>query len=116
MVGIAFACGGLVHATGFVLHEFGVEQYRNYPAWRHPIMAAVDATIVWIAFRRPRWLPAALAAFLLEQTAVNGIPAIVWWRNTGEILWVVPLEIAFIFLALVLTSGAREREATSPVA
>jgi hypothetical protein len=113
VVGIAFACGGLVHAAGFVLHKFGVELYRNYPAWRHPIMVVVDATIAWIAIRRPRWLFAALAGFLLEQIAVNGIPAIVRWRTTGEGPWFVAIYYGAIVLALMLTWRIGEMEARS---
>jgi len=35
-------------------------------------MVTADAAIAWIAVRRPQWLVPALAAFVIEQTVVNG--------------------------------------------
>jgi len=73
--GIAFwfAAGAAVHATGFMLIGLGVDLYGpGYPAWRHAVMAIVDASIAWTAMRHPRWLFVALPAWAAEQALVNG--------------------------------------------
>ena len=71
---MAFAVGGSVHALAFALIGAGVYLYgEHYPAWRHPLMATIDAVIVWIGFRRPEWLPVALALWIAEQLLVNGV-------------------------------------------
>jgi hypothetical protein len=74
VIGIGFAAGSAVHAAAFLLMGLGLFLYgTTYPAWRHVVMAAVDAGIAWIAWRRPAWLLAALAAWVLEQTLTNGV-------------------------------------------
>lgn len=61
-----------MHAVSFVLLAGGIELYgQGYPAWRHVVMALVDASIVWIALRLTPWLVFALLAFLAEQLFVN---------------------------------------------
>lgn len=85
LIGFAFACGAVVHAAGFVLHRFGIEIYANYPLWRHPTLAALDAVIAWTAFRHPRWLFGAVVGFLFEQIATNGTTALRAWRETGQV-------------------------------
>lgn len=74
LIALGFALGGVAHTLGFVLLVlFGVKWYGpTYPAWRHAMMAMVDASVVWIALRRPSWLVFALVGFLVEQVAVNG--------------------------------------------
>jgi hypothetical protein len=52
---------------------FGVDLYGPaYPAWRHAVMAIVDAGIAWVAWRHQRWLFVVLPAWAAEQTLVNG--------------------------------------------
>ena len=72
-IALGFAVGSAIHALVFVLIGFGVYVYGPaYPTWRHPMMAAADALIAWIAARRPQWLVVALAAWVTEQTRTNG--------------------------------------------
>jgi len=73
VIAIGFAVGAAVHATGFALIGLGVDLYGpTYPAWRHAVMALVDASIAWIALRQPGWLFVALPAWAVEQALVNG--------------------------------------------
>ena len=73
VVAIGFAAGAAVHAAGFALMLFGVDLYGpTYPAWRHAVMAIVDATVAWVGWRQQRWLFVALPAWAAEQTLVNG--------------------------------------------
>ena len=74
VIALGFAAGSLVHSTGLVLLAGGIELYGpGYPAWRHAVMAVVDALIACIAVWRPAWLIVALPAFLAEQVLVNGV-------------------------------------------
>ena len=73
VIATAFAAGAAVHATGFALMWLGIELYgRDYPAWRHAVMALVNASIAWVALRHQRWLFVALPAWAAEQALVNG--------------------------------------------
>jgi hypothetical protein len=74
LIAAGFAVGALAHATGLVLLLVGERLYGpHYPWWRHAAMVAADVAVAAIAVRRPRWLLAALGAFLLEQIVVNGV-------------------------------------------
>ena len=81
LIALGFAAGCLVHSTGFLLLLVGIELYGpGYPAWRHVVMAAVDAAIACIVVWRPAWLIVVLPTLITEQLLVNGIgltPAVV---------------------------------------
>jgi hypothetical protein len=101
LIGAGFACGAIAHAVGFILHQFGREMYANYPGWRHPTLAVVDAVVAWIAFRHPRWLFAAVLGFFVEQVATNGVPAIQRWSASGEVQWFVVAMHGLLVLAVL---------------
>ena len=77
LTALGFALGGLVHVIAFVLLYRGIELYgRDYPAWRHLVMAAIDGGIVYIAAAHTPFLAFALLAFGVEQLLVNGVGAV----------------------------------------
>jgi hypothetical protein len=56
---------------------FRIELYGpGYPHWRHAVFALIDASIVWLAVRRPEWLVFALVAFLTDQIWEHGVQTI----------------------------------------
>lgn len=70
---VGFAIGGAVHATAFLLIGFGIRAYGpEYPAWRHIVMATVDVLVAWVVSRGRVWSFVVLAAWVAEQTLVNG--------------------------------------------
>ena len=74
LTALGFAVGSAVHATGLGLFFAGIRWYGPaYPWWRHILMSAADAAVVWVALRRASWLPVVLVAFAAEQFAVNGV-------------------------------------------
>ena len=98
VIAIGFAAGAAVHAAAFALMLFGVDLYGpGYPAWRHAVMATIDASVAWLGWRQQRWLFVALPAWAAEQTLVNGfgvfpvvaligVVALTWerWRSTRQ--------------------------------
>lgn len=110
IVAVGFTLGCLAHAIGLVLLLFGVEWYgAGYPAWRHAAFTCVDALVAYLAFRRPERLFVPLAAFLIEQIAVNGTFAWRTWRATGEIVWAIPAMLVLISAATVIAARERRR-------
>ena len=90
VIALAFAAGAAVHATGFALMWVGVDLYGpDYPAWRHAVMALVDASIAWVARRHQGWLFVVLPAWATEQALVNGfgIFSIIALAATAGLLW-----------------------------
>jgi hypothetical protein len=93
LTAIGFALGSAAHTTGWVLLWWGIAWYGpGYPASRHVAMACFDASIAWIAIRRPAWLVFALAAFLAEQVWANGVHV----KTIGEL---VVVSVAALFAA-----------------
>jgi hypothetical protein len=73
LTALGFAAGSALHATAFVVMWFGIRWYGpTYPAWRHVVMAAIDASIALIGVRRQTWLLVVLPAWVAEQWMVNG--------------------------------------------
>jgi hypothetical protein len=100
IIGTAFAVGATLHTIAFALMGLGVDLYGpDYPAWRHVVMALVDASVAWVALRRHGWLFLALPIWAAEQALVNGLgffPVIAlagvvalacerwWWRRSAS--------------------------------
>jgi len=100
LTALGFAIGSAVHATAFVVMWFGIRWYGpTYPAWRHVVMAAIDASIAMIGIRRPAWLLVALPAWIAEQWIVNGFNP----------------ECALVTVAVVALAWTRTRTTTPPV-
>jgi hypothetical protein len=115
VVALGFALGSLEHLVGLVLLAFGVEMYADYPAWRHAAFSVVDALIATLAVRRPDRLFIPLAAFFVEQVAVNGAMAWRHWTAHREIVWPVLVMLALILAATVIAAreARRVRNASS---
>ena len=74
---LGFALGSLAHATAWLLLFFRIELYGpGYPHWRHAVFALIDASISWLALRRPEWLVFGLVAFLADQIWEHGVETI----------------------------------------
>jgi hypothetical protein len=94
---VGFMLGCMAHTTGLVLLGWGVELYgRGYPAWRHAVMATVDAMIASTAIWRPAWLAFVLPAFIAEQLLVNGMG---WTPVVVLIAWIAVCVERFAGLA-----------------
>ena len=115
VVAIGFALGSLEHLVGLVLLAFGVEMYADYPAWRHAAFSVVDALIATLAVRRPDRLFIPLAAFFVEQAAVNGTMAWRHWSAHREIVWPVVVVLPLLLGATVIAAreSRRPRHASS---
>jgi hypothetical protein len=109
LVAVGYALGSLVHATGWFLLLFHIELYgAGYPAWRHAAFTVADASIAWIAVRRPDWLFFPLLAFFLEQGATHGIQAWHQWTSKGQIPWGTGVML-LLFLSATVAAGIRWR-------
>lgn len=102
------------HAGRFALGFAGIHLAPpDYSAWRDPAFALIDATIAWVALRRPRWLFFCLLAFLVEQAVSNGPDA---WRSwlsgqTGQSFeWGLVVVDGLVFLALIAAGINRWRD------
>ena len=111
ITGVGFALGSLEHATGLILLAFHIELFSGYPAWRHAVFTVVDASIAWVAMRRPDRLFLPLCAFLVEQVVTNGVRAWREWSTAHHVLWVVVVMHVLIFSATV-AAGLNRRRAT----
>jgi hypothetical protein len=106
LIGLGFGFGALEHAVGLVGLWLGWEMYAGYPWWRHAAFTAVDASIAWVAFRRPDRLFVPLLAFLVEQIATNGVDAWQDWRLFHRIGW-LDVAVQLLILAAVIVAGPR---------
>lgn len=108
LTAVGYTLGSLAHATRFALVFAGIRLAPStYPAWRDPAFALFDATIAWVAFRRPRWLFFFLLAFLAEQVVYHG--PWVWrhWRSGEGLPWDLLVVDGLVFIALVAAAVNR---------
>ena len=109
LTAVGFTLGSLEHATRFALVFAGIHLApADYPPWRDPVFALVDATIVWVALRRPRWLFFFLLAFLVEQVGSHG--RWVWqrWVDGQGLPWVL-LVVDGLLVGFALTAAGINR-------
>jgi hypothetical protein len=108
LTAVGYALGSLEHAGRFALVFVGVRLAPPwYPGWRDPAFALFDATVVWVALRRPRWLFFFLLAFLAEQAVSHG--PWVWrgWMNGEGLPWTLLAVDGFVLIALVAAAVNR---------
>lgn len=108
LTGAGFALGSLAHATRFALVFAGIRLAPpTYPAWRDPAFALFDAAIVWVAFRRPRWLVFVLLAFVAGQVEYHG--PWVWrhWASGDGLPWALVAVDGFVLIALIAAAVNR---------
>jgi hypothetical protein len=110
IIAIAFGLGSLEHTIGLVGLWFGWHMYANYPGWRHAAFASVDASIAWLAMRRPDRLFVPLLALLGEQVATNGIETWQVWLAERRVQWLVVATLPLFAAAVFATRPTRGRE------
>jgi hypothetical protein len=101
LIALGFGLGSLEHMVGLVGLLVGWQMYSNYPWWRHAAFAGVDASIAWLALRRPQRLLVPLLAMLGEQLATNGTEAFHTWQSAHRVEWPIIVTLPLIACAVV---------------
>ena len=110
LTAIGFALGSVEHAARFALVFVGIHLApTDYPAWRDPVFALFDATVAWVAWRRPRWLFFFLLAFLIEQTISHGPDIWRQWTDGQGLPWILLVVDGLVVIALIAAAINRWR-------
>jgi hypothetical protein len=92
-----------IHAAALLVPAFAAASYPpGYPAWRHGVFIAIDATAAVLFLVRPRWFTWAYALLTAQVIYSHGGPAWTSWQRDGQVAWIDAAALVAIPLALVL--------------
>ena len=102
-----------IHLTALIIPAFAAAVYPGYPAWRHGVFVAIDATVAWLFVRRPAWFVWAFAVLTVQVLYSHGGSALASWQASGRVAWIDALALAAVPLGLVLlVADYRRRSST----
>ncbi|MBI3792728.1 MAG: hypothetical protein HY275_17865 [Gemmatimonadetes bacterium] len=105
------AVGAAAAALHHLLAALHVATVDDGPTWRHFLFVGIDAALVPLLLRRPRWLVWPLALLAGQQVVSHGRRAVAWWQ-AGRGLDLVSI-IVIVGLVVSVWLLATERDASS---
>ena len=92
-----------IHAAALAVQTFAAATYPPaYPAWRHGVFIAINATAAVLFLVRPRWFVWAFAVLTAQVIYSHGGSAWASWQRDGQVAWIDAAALVAIPLALVL--------------
>lgn len=87
-----FVAGALFHLYAIATHTM--------PIGRHALFVAINLTVTWGCWRRPRWFVWVFTALLLQQLYSHGIdlgqawPERIDWNSLVVVIWMPIVALA----------------------